>query len=176
MNCWFNDSMDRYLVLSHLNIHTFVDEWWTPSGKRGSSYGKICMFSWWVFVLSQKAVWMLFEDWLECRACSSASLESLPYEFFSAAAALHVQWFQWRIACGLFYAVFVSCCFPRLHTLWSSWRDENKLFRSELKASHQTFSRSLLWVLVQKNPFGWILRTLLQIKHGPPWCITLYCS
>lgn len=47
----------------------------------------------------------------------------------------------------------------------------DKLFRSELKVSHLTISRSLLWVLhtnkkEKKNPFGWILSTLLPVLYS----------
>lgn len=145
MSCLFNDSLDHVWVLSHLKLHTSEEESWTPSGKRKCSYSKICRLSWWVFMLDQKAVWILFEDWLECKASSSASLESLPYEFFSAAAALAV-------------ILVVDCvwivCFMLLSTfsyivIIFEWPD--KLFRSELKVSHLTFSSSLLWVPHKKN-------------------------
>lgn len=54
--------------------------------------------------------------------------------------------------------LLVDCFMPRLFVLFftSSYtviilKRPDKLFRSELKASHQTFSRSLLWVLVQRK-------------------------
>lgn len=40
------------------------------------------MFSWSVFKLDQKAVWLQLEDWLDCQVCSAASLGCLPFEFF----------------------------------------------------------------------------------------------
>lgn len=47
-------------------------------------HGTICMLSLLVFKLDQKVVWMLLEDWQECKVSRSASLVSLPCEgFFS---------------------------------------------------------------------------------------------
>lgn len=83
------------------------------------------MFSWWVFVLSQKAAWMPFEDWLQCKASHSASLESLPYEFLSTAESSSPTVI---FGSGLLVDCFVllSLCFPLLRALWSSWKDQTR--------------------------------------------------
>lgn len=120
MNYLSSDHMANILVHSSLKMHKFVDVWWTLCRTRRSSCGKICMFSGWVFRLSQKAVQMLFEDWLECKACSSTSFEYVPCEFFSP--------LQQLFTCSNFSSgLLVDCFMLRFslpHTLRSSWRGQ----------------------------------------------------
>lgn len=160
----FNDLLKaNILVPSSLKMYKCVDVWWTACRTRGSSRGKICMFSWWVFMLSQKAVQMLFEDWLECKACSSASFEYAPCEFFSPPQQLFTSS---NFSSGL----LVDCFMLRfsLLTLWSSWRGQTSCLDQSWKHHIELFSRSFHHLDV--------FYRLMQIKYGQLWCITWHCS
>lgn len=115
------------IVTSHFIWCTFVDEWWRPRWKRKSLYCKSYMISWWVFMLDQKAVWILLEDRWSAKHLVLPAL-NLCLVSFSLSLSLLQQLSTYSDSSS---GLFVSCCFPLLHALWSSWRGQTSCLDPE---------------------------------------------
>lgn len=102
----FNDTLTYFWLFLTLNYTHLRIIKRSLSEKRDSSCGRIWMIIWWVFMLHQKAVWMLFEDWLEYKTSSCASPESLLSGFFLCCSSSSTPITTLLVDC-LFHAVFL---------------------------------------------------------------------
>lgn len=112
------------LLLRGLRLQTFEDENYIPSEQRESWNSRICMFSWWVFMLDQKAVCCCLKTGWSAKHLAVPALNVSVLSLSSVAAAPHLLWF-----CD---GLLISCLFRTVSSvlaqLRSAWRGPTSYF------------------------------------------------
>lgn len=150
------------LLLRGLRLQTFEDENYIPSEQRESWSSRICMFSWWVFMLDQKAVCCCLKTGWSANHLAVPALNVSVLSLSSAAAAPHLLWF-----CD---GLLISCLFRTVSSVLAqlrpAWRGPTSCFNPKSWKCLIWVSAQILLPVVapQKKQFGWFT------DAGLPYC------